>query len=486
MALLKAKCTSCGADLQVDGSRDAAICPYCGSAFVVEKAVANFYGSSVGSINASVVNIYGQDPKAAPVNTAPKTTVAREKPVQPSEEFLRKVDIAGRFSKAMQRNLFLKSDGTLGLQPNAHFGIPTGMPWLINYEIFRWTNIRDYRLVICSKADIEEPFVVALTFDGRCYADKLYGYVDHSYFPRECMEMFRVIRSWSDIVQICQYGTNFVGLRSDGSVVSTWRDQELAGWRGVRKLACCESGNYYDPIGDTAGLLGLTADGHVLSWGVKNWTKKAYDQWSGIMDITLGYGLTKDHRIIEPATDEPMRVLSGNALSLHRSAPDPDGSFSYKSWDGTYNVLFWDAVAKLGKGYVYGDGQYYLSEDGRVDEIRNYTLMREVESNAIACVMIPLNFRGAMGCLKADGKVYSYALKEPLPLLAGDPADYGRKASAHVPDTSTKACLIANHKRMIEWCENMKRSRGLFSKKSDLKEAIAYSEKSLREIEKMK
>jgi len=43
MALLDARCTSCGAALKVNGALDAANCESCGAAFVVEKAVRNFY-----------------------------------------------------------------------------------------------------------------------------------------------------------------------------------------------------------------------------------------------------------------------------------------------------------------------------------------------------------------------------------------------------------------------------------------------------------
>lgn len=57
MPLISAKCTNCGATLQVDNTKDAAICEYCGSAFIVEKAV-NYYNTT-NQITAGVVNIYG-------------------------------------------------------------------------------------------------------------------------------------------------------------------------------------------------------------------------------------------------------------------------------------------------------------------------------------------------------------------------------------------------------------------------------------------
>lgn len=42
MALIKAKCTVCGADIMTDNSRDAAICPFCMEPYVVEKAIRKY------------------------------------------------------------------------------------------------------------------------------------------------------------------------------------------------------------------------------------------------------------------------------------------------------------------------------------------------------------------------------------------------------------------------------------------------------------
>ncbi|MGI6249738.1 MAG: hypothetical protein ACOYJX_10170 [Acutalibacteraceae bacterium] len=42
MPFVLAKCTNCGANLEVDASKEAAVCPSCGSAFVVEKAINNY------------------------------------------------------------------------------------------------------------------------------------------------------------------------------------------------------------------------------------------------------------------------------------------------------------------------------------------------------------------------------------------------------------------------------------------------------------
>ena len=41
-------CTQCGAQIEVDETRKADICQYCGAAFITEKAIANFTKSSMG------------------------------------------------------------------------------------------------------------------------------------------------------------------------------------------------------------------------------------------------------------------------------------------------------------------------------------------------------------------------------------------------------------------------------------------------------
>ena len=57
MPFVEAKCTNCGANLKVDSTKDAAVCPYCDTPYIVEKAV-NYYNST-NNITADVVNIYG-------------------------------------------------------------------------------------------------------------------------------------------------------------------------------------------------------------------------------------------------------------------------------------------------------------------------------------------------------------------------------------------------------------------------------------------
>lgn len=51
MPLIKAQCTNCGGVLEVDKSKDAAICPFCGTPYVVEKAVQNYITNNTYVVN---------------------------------------------------------------------------------------------------------------------------------------------------------------------------------------------------------------------------------------------------------------------------------------------------------------------------------------------------------------------------------------------------------------------------------------------------
>ena len=52
MDLVKAKCTTCGGDLDVNPEAECLICKYCGSPFIVSKAINNYNTT----VNNTVVN----------------------------------------------------------------------------------------------------------------------------------------------------------------------------------------------------------------------------------------------------------------------------------------------------------------------------------------------------------------------------------------------------------------------------------------------
>ena len=59
MPFVEAKCTNCGAVLPVDSTRDAWVCGYCGTPFIVEKAIQQF--NITNNISTPMVNVFGGD-----------------------------------------------------------------------------------------------------------------------------------------------------------------------------------------------------------------------------------------------------------------------------------------------------------------------------------------------------------------------------------------------------------------------------------------
>lgn len=59
MPFVAAKCTNCGAVLSVNNTKDAWICNYCQTPFIVEKAINNYHVTNYNNINANTVNFYG-------------------------------------------------------------------------------------------------------------------------------------------------------------------------------------------------------------------------------------------------------------------------------------------------------------------------------------------------------------------------------------------------------------------------------------------
>jgi hypothetical protein len=64
MALVAAKCTECGAAIEVDRSKEAGICPFCKTAFITEKVITNYITNNVtniGKVNIGTLNVQQRD-----------------------------------------------------------------------------------------------------------------------------------------------------------------------------------------------------------------------------------------------------------------------------------------------------------------------------------------------------------------------------------------------------------------------------------------
>lgn len=63
MPLVAAKCTQCGANIEVDDTNEAGICKYCGTAFITEKAINNYntYITNNNNFAGANINVVGGD-----------------------------------------------------------------------------------------------------------------------------------------------------------------------------------------------------------------------------------------------------------------------------------------------------------------------------------------------------------------------------------------------------------------------------------------
>ena len=63
MSLVVAKCTQCGANIQVDNSKEAGICQFCGTAFITEKVISNYNIVNNTTIQNATINVTNAEKK---------------------------------------------------------------------------------------------------------------------------------------------------------------------------------------------------------------------------------------------------------------------------------------------------------------------------------------------------------------------------------------------------------------------------------------
>lgn len=61
MPFVQAKCTQCGANIQVDNTKEAGICEFCGTAFITEKSINNYNLTNNINVAKATINITGSD-----------------------------------------------------------------------------------------------------------------------------------------------------------------------------------------------------------------------------------------------------------------------------------------------------------------------------------------------------------------------------------------------------------------------------------------
>lgn len=61
MGLVAAKCTQCGANIEIDDTKEAGICKFCGTAFITEKAIANYNTYINNNFAGANINVFSGD-----------------------------------------------------------------------------------------------------------------------------------------------------------------------------------------------------------------------------------------------------------------------------------------------------------------------------------------------------------------------------------------------------------------------------------------
>ena len=123
VSFVPAKCTNCGAALQVDPSQEAAICRFCNTPFLVEKAINNYNISVSGNLQVASATINVQGANADNLIRRAKEFEARRELRNALDYYERVLDIdvgnheavmgSARVKEAIQNYVYLESDANL-------------------------------------------------------------------------------------------------------------------------------------------------------------------------------------------------------------------------------------------------------------------------------------------------------------------------------------------------------------------------------------
>ena len=89
MPLVPAKCTACGAPLTLDPAQDAAVCPFCNTPFIVEKAIHNYNIANHYHTTQNITgeNVIVQNSRQEELYPAGKTLLLRDREFDARKKF---------------------------------------------------------------------------------------------------------------------------------------------------------------------------------------------------------------------------------------------------------------------------------------------------------------------------------------------------------------------------------------------------------------
>ena len=452
MSFIQAKCINCGAILEVDKTKEAAICPYCRTPYIVEKAINNYSSHSLnnyGSINAGVVNIYNNCEKKYGNSTDNKPYYKPS--TSNSVQITGQIQLADSFKNAVQfynprpgffggggidAFIFLKSDGTLGL-----WGYWTNY---LDPTIFTWKNIKSFIL------GSEVRPTIAVTFDGNCLISDCYEKpficewdLRNLRFDvlKKAENRFNIVKSWTNILNIYYHYNSdcIIGIKTDGSVVSCPEIAELSDWTDIQEIISCND-----------ALFGLTSTGKVKCFGFfRTYEKNAIEQWDNVIQIIKKgdcyYGLNKEGIILGTSLDySPLKQYRDICVISEDVAIVSDGSLLPLS---PYNNEDARTLSNMGAGYCQHCGEFYLYHDGRIDHKNTYN----VGNKAISIIYANPRFAGGdLLYVQNNGSLIYKGDNLHTKLFIDDPLNYRKEQSSPVPDSHTKQQLSNYYQLGIE------------------------------------
>lgn len=211
---------------------------------------------------------------------------------------------------------------------------------------------------------------------------------------------FQYKNEFQDVVQVSAYGSHAVGLKKDGTVVTTDKNEEVAKWKNIKAIAAGKD-----------HTVGLTSDGKVLCAGselacqVSDWTdvESVYAGDDVTFAIVNGQVKVSGNSANFSTISDAKKLAVGDSQVL---VLKKDGSVAAVSLKGnsTSDVSSWAKIASIavGKNYVVG-----VHEDGTVSVVSDDKDLKETVE-AWTDVKYIAAYDDTLVAFNRSGKMYGY------------------------------------------------------------------------------
>ena len=211
---------------------------------------------------------------------------------------------------------------------------------------------------------------------------------------------FQYKNEFQDVVQVSAYGSHAVGLKKDGTVVTTDKNEEVAKWKNIKAIAVGKD-----------HTVGLTNDGKVVCAGSD--LACQVSDWSDVDSIYAGddvtFAIVNGQVKVSGNSANFSAVSDAKKLAVGESQVlvlKKDGSVSAVSLKGnsTSDVPSWTKISSIavGKNYVVG-----VHEDGTVSVASDDKDLKEAVE-AWTDVKYIAAYDDTLVAFNRSGKMYGY------------------------------------------------------------------------------